>query len=240
MSNDNMRIYHAFEHTPDFAKKPIAGGRLKGKTDVNPMHRIKLLTERFGPYGLGWYTDILSKSTEKGPNGELMCFIDLNLYYRESPTDGWSAPVFGTGGNTIITKESNGLYANDEGWKMAYTDALSVACKGLGMCADVYFKNDYSKYSQPKPENNEPHEMLNNPSKRPTPPPRQPATPPPQGAPRQNRMASEGQKLFIIENMPEKHLDSIIEKYGADLSGMTYDIAKDTVEWIQRRLNNAG
>ena len=191
---DNMRIYHAFEHTPSTAKKPIVAGRLKGKTDVNPMHRIKQLTERFGPCGLGWYTDILSKSTQEGPNGELMCFIDLNLYYRESPTDQWSAPVFGSGGNTLISKESKGLYANDEGWKMAYTDALSIACKELGMCADVYFESDYSKYSQPNFENDE---QLRQPNTI-------PQGKPPQSAPRQKCMAAPGQKEYIVQNASDE------------------------------------
>ena len=147
MSGDNMRIYSAFERTPNEARKPILGGRLKGMTDVNPMYRIQKLTERFGPCGIGWYPEIVDKRTVDCPTGEVMCFIDLALYYREDPTGEWSKPVFGTGGNTLIAKEKSGLYANDEGWKMAYTDALSVACKALGMCADVYFEKGYGKYT---------------------------------------------------------------------------------------------
>ena len=46
---DNLAIYNAVRNVPENAKKPIAGGPLKGKTDINPMWRIKALTEQFGP-----------------------------------------------------------------------------------------------------------------------------------------------------------------------------------------------
>lgn len=149
---DNMRIYRAVENTPADAKKTIKVGRLNGFTDINPMYRIKMLTERFGPCGIGWYTEIIDRRTVAAEGGVVMCFVDLALYYREDPSSEWSKPVFGTGGNTLVAKESKGLYANDEGWKMAYTDALSIACKALGMCADVYYQNDYGKYTSQKRE----------------------------------------------------------------------------------------
>jgi hypothetical protein len=37
-----------------------------------------------------------------------------------------------------IAKEKSGLRTNDEAPKMAVTDALSVACKMLGVGADIY------------------------------------------------------------------------------------------------------
>ena len=50
---DNMTIYNAVRSVPDSAKRRIEAGRLKGKTDINPMWRIKALTEQFGPCGYG-------------------------------------------------------------------------------------------------------------------------------------------------------------------------------------------
>jgi hypothetical protein len=38
----------------------------------------------------------------------------------------------------LVEQEKNGLHTNDECFKMAVTDALSVAMKSLGMAADVY------------------------------------------------------------------------------------------------------
>lgn len=45
---DKMTIYEQCREVPKDAQKPIAAGRLKGKTDINPMWRIKKLTELFG------------------------------------------------------------------------------------------------------------------------------------------------------------------------------------------------
>ena len=51
--NDNcLELYDKIRQVPDNAKKTISAGRLKGKTDINPMWRIKTLTEQFGPCGL--------------------------------------------------------------------------------------------------------------------------------------------------------------------------------------------
>ena len=52
---ENLRIYEQCRSVPETAKKEINGGRLNGKTDIIPMWRIKILTEQFGPIGIGWY-----------------------------------------------------------------------------------------------------------------------------------------------------------------------------------------
>lgn len=230
--SENMRIYRQFEKTPDSAKKPIEAGRLKGKTDINPMHRIKQLTEAFGPCGIGWYTEITSKTMQEGPNGELMCFIDLNLYYRESGTGEWSKPVFGSGGNAIISKESKGLYSNDEGWKMAYTDALSIACKNLGMCADVYYQKDYGKYTQPRNESQQ---------KAPSPPRQDNPPQKPKSEPQtEPQMAAPGQIKFIIDNASDEQYQALMQAYGAELERLTFKTASKAIEKIQRGMSGNG
>lgn len=147
---DNMELYNAVRAVPQDAQKPIQAGRLKGKTDINPMWRIKVLTERFGPCGVGWYTDGVSYWTVpcEGTK-ELAVFCQLNLHTRTE--DGWSCPIYGIGGNTVIASERSGLYLDDEAYKKAYTDALSVACKAIGIGADVYWQADSTKYT-PRPE----------------------------------------------------------------------------------------
>ena len=55
MIPENMVIYENHRKVPDTAIKPIQAGRLKGMSDINPMWRIKALTEEFGPCGIGWY-----------------------------------------------------------------------------------------------------------------------------------------------------------------------------------------
>ena len=55
---ENLHYYEKFRNVPAEAQKSIGGGRLKGMTDINPMWRIKVLTEQFGVCGFGWYYDI--------------------------------------------------------------------------------------------------------------------------------------------------------------------------------------
>lgn len=142
---ENMELYNAVRVVPDNAKKQIGGGRLKGMTDINPMWRIQTLTERFGPCGYGWKYVIRDKRLEHGENGEVAAFVDIDLYYR-APGEDWSEAVPGTGGAAFLTKERSGLYMSDECFKMALTDALSVACKALGMGANVYWEKGRTKY----------------------------------------------------------------------------------------------
>ena len=139
----NLEIYNKLRSVPKEAQKKISGGRLNGMTDIKPMWRIEKLTEMFGMCGIGWKAPIKSKEIIDGANGEKIAVVDIELYVK---VDGkWSDPIDGTGGSSFIAKEKNGLYTSDECFKMAYTDAISVACKSLGMGADVYWGD--SKYA---------------------------------------------------------------------------------------------
>lgn len=142
---EKMEIYDRVRQVPDEAKKAISAGRLKGMTDINPMWRIKKLTEEFGPCGIGWWTKVTDRWTET-VGDETCAFVDLELYIKAG--DEWSKPITGSGGSKLATKERSGIYVSDECYKMAETDALSVACKKLGIGADVYFSADRTKYSQ--------------------------------------------------------------------------------------------
>ena len=141
----NLEIYNNVREVPQEAMKKIGGGRLKGMTDINPMWRIKILTEQFGAIGQGWKYEIVKREIIDGANEEKAAFVDINLYYKIK--DVWSEPIPGTGGSMFVTKESKGLYTSDECFKMALTDAISVACKGLGVGADIYWDKDRTKYS---------------------------------------------------------------------------------------------
>lgn len=143
---DNLALYNAVKQVPDNAMKKITGGRLKGMTDINPMWRFKALTEQFGPCGFGWRYEITEKRLEQGGNNEVAAFVDINLYVNIEGE--WSAPIPGTGGSSFVAKESKGLYTSDECFKMALTDAISVACKALGVGADVYWNADTTKYNR--------------------------------------------------------------------------------------------
>ena len=143
----NMRFYSRVMDTPKEAQKPVNNGRFSG-TDTNPMWRIKKLTEIFGPAGQGWWTQ--NEQFELVPfekTAEIAVFCTLELVYRDPETQEVSNPVKGVGGNMFVVQRKSGLQLSDEAYKMAYTDALSIACKSLGFAHDIYFANDKTKYT---------------------------------------------------------------------------------------------
>lgn len=149
---ENLELYNKVREVPQDAKKTISAGRIKGFTDINPMWRIKCLTEQFGPCGIGWYYKTVEKWTET-VGDETCAFVMIELYVLY---DGkWSQPISGTGGSRLATNERSGVYVSDECYKMATTDALSVACKNLGIGADVYWKEGKTKYDQTGSASNE-------------------------------------------------------------------------------------
>ena len=147
----NRRIWDQV-HKPDpTSLKTIGGGRLKGMTDINPQWRFQAATDVFGPCGIGWWYTIKELWTVPGSDGQVMAFARVDVFYRDGATI--SNPVEGIGGSMMISKEKDYLYTNDECYKMAVTDALSVAFKALGFGAEIYAGRwDGSKYlEKPKP-----------------------------------------------------------------------------------------
>lgn len=141
---NNMEIYDKSKACPSNALRTIQAGKLKGKSDINPVWRIKQLTELFGPCGVGWKLSNIRYWTEPGAGGEVSAWCSLNLHIK---VDGeWSDGIEGIGGSMLINTEKGKLVTNDEAYKMAQTDAVSVACKMLGFAADVYWEADRTKY----------------------------------------------------------------------------------------------
>ena len=147
---DNLSLYNKLRKVPQDAQKKIEDGRLKGKTDINPMWKIKVLTENFGPCGLGnWKVEVTRKWIEKGDEDTYAAFVDVNLYIKNAKTGEWSAPIPGTGGNNFRRKENSGRnYIDDDCYKKAMTDAIGSAAKLLGLAADIYWEQDKGKYSE--------------------------------------------------------------------------------------------
>ena len=147
---ENMKIWDAVKQPPSEALKEIVGGRLKGKTDINPQWRYQVMTEQFGMCGVGWMYDVRVWN-EPTVSDQVFAFAEVNLYIKQG--EEWSDPIPGIGGSMLVTKESAGLHASDEGYKMAITDALSVAMKMLGVGANIYAGLYDSKY---QPETKKP------------------------------------------------------------------------------------
>lgn len=183
---DNMRYFNVLRTPPEDALKPIKGGRLAGRTDINPQWRYEALTALFGPCGIGWKYEITSEKHVPCPDGQLLLFVGINLYYKE---DGeWSAPIPGYGGDSIISMEKGKLYYNDEAYKMAVTDALGTASKMIGVASEVYRGRLDTKYDrkayleeQPAPSTQPPRSNKQSPADASfnAPPPEPPVTEPP-------------------------------------------------------------
>lgn len=149
--SDNMKIWNAVKTPPQSALKEIKGGRLKGMTDISPQWRMMVLTEQFGPVGIGWTYEITRQWTEPGPHEQTAAFTNILLYICVAGE--WSRGIPGTGGSMLTVKESAGLHFSDEAFKMSTTDAISVAAKALGVGSDVYMGQLDSKYQRQSPSN---------------------------------------------------------------------------------------
>ena len=144
-----IQIYKKLSQPPKGALREIKAGDLKGKTDINPQWRYEAMTETFGLVGLGWKYEIQKLWTEPGANGETLAFAQVAVFVRDPDTKEWSDPIVGIGGSKLINKFSAGPKSNDEGYKMAVTDAFSTSLKMIGVAADIYAGRwDGSKYNQ--------------------------------------------------------------------------------------------
>ncbi len=146
---DNMAIWNKVAVPPLTALKQITAGRMKGKTDISPQWRLKILTEVFGPCGVGWKSEIKRTWTEPGSEGQVLCFVEVALYFYSPDVGDFSDPIPAIGGAFLIKKEKNGMYCDDDAFKKAETDALGKAAAKLGVAATVYEGDPVgSKYQQ--------------------------------------------------------------------------------------------
>ena len=146
---ENLKYYDLMRTCPKECMREIKGGDLKGFSDINPMWRIEKMTELFGMCGFGWKYEITKQWNEQYAN-EVKTYCNINLYVKMNGE--WSDAIQGTGGSSFVRTSKDGLRVSDENYKMALTDALSVAMKALGMAADVYLDKQVAyetKYSKP-------------------------------------------------------------------------------------------
>jgi len=150
---ENLEFWEKLRTPPKQALKKIQAGRLKGMSDINPQWRLQMMTEVFGPIGIGWKYNIDRLWLEDGGGANKCAFAQVSLCVMDNDSGKWSEPIPGIGGSMFIAQESKGPHTSDECFKMAVTDALSVAMKQLGVAADIYMGiMDGSKYSAPPPK----------------------------------------------------------------------------------------
>ena len=164
MEEKAIDIYESLSRPPKDALREIQAGKLKGKTDINPQWRYKAMTEKFGLVGIGWKYEVQKLWTEQGAGNEKLAFAQVAVFLKNGET--WSEPIVGIGGSRLVALEKGAAVSNDEGYKMAVTDAFSTALKMIGVAADIYAGRwDGTKY------NDEPA----TPPQPPAPPKKQPA-----------------------------------------------------------------
>ena len=142
-----MMIWETLSKTnPEFTK-PLPGYGGKTLTTIDPMYQIQMMTDLFGPVGIGWKYKVDYKYIDG------LVFAEVTIKYF---TDEWHeyGPVCSV---QNLSKKNGNL--DDEAPKKAMTDAMTKAFSHLGMSADVFLgKFDDSKYveqmkqefSQPK------------------------------------------------------------------------------------------
>ena len=138
------RLWDTFAETdPSYTKQFERPGGFRG-TSINAVYRLRKMTQQFGPCGLNWGIDPPQFTYHPGPEGEVLVFCTVLVWYVEN---GVRAVIPGVGGDKVIGKTKNGLRTDDEALKKAYTDATSNALKHLGMDADIHLgMYDDSKY----------------------------------------------------------------------------------------------
>lgn len=130
-----MKIWETLSKTnPEFTK-PLPGYGGKKLTTIDPMYQIQMMTDLFGPVGIGWKYKVDYKYIDG------LVFAEVTIKYF---TNEWHeyGPVCSV---QNLSKKNGGL--DDEAPKKAMTDAMTKAFSHLGMSADVFLgKFDDSKY----------------------------------------------------------------------------------------------
>ena len=150
-----LKVYESLARPPRDALRTIEAGKLKGKTDINPQWRYKAMTEKFGLVGIGWKYEVQKLWTEQGAGNEKLAFAQVAVFVKDD--EAWSEPIVGIGGSRLVALEKGSAVSNDEGYKMAVTDAFSTALKMIGVAADIYAGRwDGTKYKDVQQERTPP------------------------------------------------------------------------------------
>jgi hypothetical protein len=132
--SDNLRHWAVLGKTdPAQTKSFQRAGGFRG-TAIRPIWNERLLTEHFGPNGIGWGSD-KPEFTLVPAGDELLVYCTLSCWYRDGEA---TATVWGIGGDKVRAIFRNGPVNDDEAFKKAFTDALGNAFKHVGLNADVH------------------------------------------------------------------------------------------------------
>ena len=146
---DNLSIWNNLDKPPKEALKTIKGGRLQGKSDINPQWRLKAMTQQFGPCGIGWGYHIEERietgmsSSER--DGEKLHIAKVTLWYIWNDRRG---EVEHIGATPFSGKRRSGeTFLDEDAPKKSVTDALVKALSMIGFAGDIFLGRwDDQKY----------------------------------------------------------------------------------------------
>jgi len=135
MQNKNMKIWETLSKTNPEYTRLVPSSYGKKITSIDPMYQIQMMTDMFGPVGLGWKYKVDYKYVDQ------LVFAEVTIKYF---TNEWHE--YGPVCSVQSLYKTNGKL-DDEAPKKAMTDAMTKAFSHLGMSADVFLgKFDDSKY----------------------------------------------------------------------------------------------
>ena len=135
-ATENLRLWRLLMPTDPKQTRPFQRpGGFKG-TAIKPLWNVMRLTETFGPMGTGWGTEEPEfRIVDAGD--ETLVYCILKCWYKEA-VDCDRAYIYGIGGDRVASKRAGSMFADDEAFKKAFTDALGNAFVRLGVSADVH------------------------------------------------------------------------------------------------------
>ena len=139
--NPNIALWDKVSRVPKEHLKPFNNGKFSG-TAIKPLWFTKTMTEHFGPCGTGWFIDKPEFQLVDAGESKLV-YCTLAVWVKDGQR------VYGIGGDFAVR---NGK-GDDEGFKKAYTDALTNALVKFGVGADIHMGLwDGNKYVDEQPE----------------------------------------------------------------------------------------
>lgn len=146
----NIKFWSSVEVTdPRYTKPAKVGGQ--HRTAVDAQYKKRLITEKFGMYGLGWGVVHDSEKYERVHYENQTCILNYTACAFYKLDDEVAAfPIAAQIKETYVTNNGKGyLKIDDEAVKKVRTDALTKGFTDLGFCADIHMgKFDDQDYVQ--------------------------------------------------------------------------------------------
>lgn len=137
MEHKGDTVWRAIAEVPSDAKKPFNKG-FRGDS-IEPIWRMKRLTEMFGPVGQGWGFHVEKRWREEY-GSDIVVYVSGHVWWKDSETGEVNKCPECTGGENVKRDP-------DEAYKKAETDAFGRSAVYLGLASDVYWgHHDGDKY----------------------------------------------------------------------------------------------